>query len=249
MSIPLPAFSTGIRIALVTGGSRGIGRAIAKRLAVDGRAVVISGRDETRLRQTAEELSHESGTSVVYEVADVRDPAAVANLFRSIDDAAASSKGRLDIVVANAGVGIFKSCESTTPEEFRTVIDTNLFGVFLTCREAIPRLRASGGGDIITIGSLAGINAFPSGTAYNASKFGVNGLTEALFQEVRQDGIRVTGILPGSVDTEFRSGGDDASWMIEPDQVAEAVAGVIALPRRSHISRLEIRPSRPPKKS
>ena len=233
-----------LRIALVTGGSRGIGRAIARRLAKDGRAVVITGRDEERLRDTAAELSNETGRSVSYEVADVRDPAAVDRLFERLDAAAAESSGRLDLVVANAGIGLFKPCAEISPDEFRDVLMTNLFGVFLTCRAAIPRLLRNGGGDVVTIGSLAGRNAFPGGTAYNASKFGLNGFSEALFQEVRQDGIRVSQIQPGSVDTDFHSQ-DDASWMSTPDEIADAVADVVALPRRSHISRLEIRPAKP----
>lgn len=247
--LSLPVAGAGLRIALVTGGSRGIGRAVARRLALGGRAVVITGRDEERLARTAEELSHEAGISVVYRVTDARDAEAVDQLYADIDAAEVSSRGRLDVVIANAGLGIFGRCEEITPEQFRTVLDTNLFGVFLACRGAIPRLRRNGGGDIVTIGSLAGLNAFPGGTAYNASKFGLNGFTEALFQEVRGDGIRVTGVLPGSVDTDFaHTATGDRGWMVEPDQVAEAIEGVLALPRRAHVSRLEIRPSRPPKK-
>lgn len=248
MTLSAPQASPGFRLALVTGGSRGIGRAIARRLALSGRGVVISGLDEPRLARTAEELSNECGVSVTFQVADVRDPAAQERLFDAIDEAERGSSGKLDVVVANAGLGRFGKCEETTPEEFRLVLDTNLYGAFLTCRLAIPRLRRNGGGDILTIGSLAGINAFPGGTAYNASKFGLNGFTEALFQEVRHDGIRVTGILPGSVDTDFGSTASDRSWMVEADQIAVAAMAAIDLPRNAHVSRLEIRPSRPPKK-
>jgi NAD(P)-dependent dehydrogenase (short-subunit alcohol dehydrogenase family) len=234
-------------IALVTGGSRGIGRAIAERLAADGRDVVITGRREAALRATACAIAKKTGRRAEWAAADVRDPGETRRAFERADALAREQGLRLDVVVANAGVGLFKRLAEMTPEEFREVLDTNLYGAFLTCREALHRLK-EGGGDVVVIGSLAAINAFPGGTAYNASKFGLHGFVQALFQEVRHDGIRVSEILPGSVASDFhREREADLGWMVQPEEVAAAVAAVIALPRNAHISRVEIRPSRPPK--
>jgi NAD(P)-dependent dehydrogenase (short-subunit alcohol dehydrogenase family) len=158
--------------------------------------------------------------------------------------------GGVDILINNAGIGIFSSVESMSPEDFRAVLETNVFGVFYCCHEAIPVMKQRGGGYIINISSLAGANPHPQMAAYNASKFGLNGFSEALMQEVRHDGIKVTYIMPGSVNTEF--GGDEPSdqksWQLQPDDIAEVVIDLLAYPGRALPSRIEIRPSRPPKK-
>src|ERR1043165_688236 len=144
----------------------------------------------------------------------------------------------------------FSSVESMSPEDFRAVLETNVFGVFYCCHEAIPVMKQRGGGYIINISSLAGTNPHPGMAAYNASKFGLNGFSEALMQEVRHDGIKVTYIMPGSVNTEF--GGDEPSnqksWQLQPDDIAEVVIDLLAYPGRALPSRIEIRPSRPPMK-
>ncbi|HEX5876111.1 MAG TPA: SDR family NAD(P)-dependent oxidoreductase, partial [Pyrinomonadaceae bacterium] len=155
------------------------------------------------------------------------------------------------ILVNNAGIGLFASVESISPEEFRTVIETNLCGVFYCCHEAIPLMKQRGGGYIINISSLAGANAHAQMAAYNASKFGLNGFSEALMQEVRHDKIKVSYIMPGSVNTEF--GGDEPndekSWQLQPEDVARVVIDLLEHPDRSLPSRVELRPSRPPKKA
>jgi NAD(P)-dependent dehydrogenase (short-subunit alcohol dehydrogenase family) len=158
--------------------------------------------------------------------------------------------GGVDILVNNAGIGIFESVEKMTPEDFRAVLETNLFGVFYCCHEAIPHMKQRGGGYIINISSLAGANPHPQMAAYNASKFGLNGFSEALMQEVRHDGIKVSYIMPGSVNTEF--GGDEPgeakSWQLQPEDIARVVLDLLHHPERSLPSRVEIRPSHPPKK-
>src|SRR5205085_7642098 len=152
--------------------------------------------------------------------------------------------------VNNAGIGIFQKVEDTTPEDFRAVLETNVFGVFHCCHEAIPQMKKRGGGYIINLSSLAGVNAHPQMAAYNASKFGLNGFSEALMREVRHDGIKVSYIMPGSVNTEF--GGDEPSpeksWQLQPEDIAQVVLDLLRQPERSLPSRVEIRPSKPPKK-
>ena len=159
--------------------------------------------------------------------------------------------GGVDSLVNNAGIGIFTTVEDMTPEDFRAVLETNLFSVFYSCHQAIPLMKQRGGGYIINISSLAGANPHPRMAAYNASKFGLNGFSEALMQEIRHDGIKVSYIMPGSVNTEF--GGDDPdeskSWQLQPQDIATAVLDLLHHPDRSLVSRVEIRPSKPPKRS
>jgi NAD(P)-dependent dehydrogenase (short-subunit alcohol dehydrogenase family) len=154
--------------------------------------------------------------------------------------------GRLDILVNNAGVGVFAPLETMTLEEWHRQIETNLDGVFYCCRAALPHLKDAGGW-VINVGSLAGRNAFAGGTAYNASKFGLLGFSEALMLEVRQHGVRVCCVMPGSVATEFGPGaGEGAEWKLRPEDVAQVVRDLLAFPARALPSRVEIRPSRPP---
>ena len=234
------------KTAIVTGGSKGIGRAIASELVSAGLAVAITGRDEDTLKKTVSQLNRgRSGIAKGY-ICDVRDY----NQVRSVFAAIATDAGGIDILVNNAGIGLFERVESTSPDDFRAVLETNLFGVFYCCHEAIPLMKQRGGGYIINISSLAGTNAHPRMAAYNASKFGLNGFSEALMQEVRHDKIKVSYIMPGSVNTEF--GGDEPSdensWQLQPDDVAQVVMDLLAYPDRALPSRVEIRPSRPPKK-
>lgn len=145
---------------------------------------------------------------------------------------------------------MFKTVEESEPEEFRAVLETNLFGVFYACHAAIPKMKRRGGGYIINISSLAGTNAHPKMSAYNASKFGLNGFSEAMMQEVREDNIKVSYVMPGSVNTDF--GGErspaDKAWMLQPDDVAQVVIDLLNMNERALPSRIELRPSRPPKK-
>ena len=234
------------RIAIVTGGTRGIGRAIANSLAGAGAKVAITARNEKEIESTVAELSESTGGNAAGYVCDVRDYDQVKSVFARI----AQELGGVDILVNNAGIGIFARVESMSVADFRAVLETNVFGVFYCCHEAIPLMKKRGGGYIINISSLAGANAHPQMAAYNASKFGLNGFSEALMQEVRHDGIKVSYIMPGSVNTEF--GGDEPSdeksWQLQPDDIARVVLNLLEYPDRSLPSRVEIRPSRPPKK-
>ncbi|HKG80256.1 MAG TPA: SDR family oxidoreductase [Pyrinomonadaceae bacterium] len=228
------------RVAIVTGGTRGIGRAIAQSLAGAGAKVAITARDEHAVAKL-----NQSGKVAGY-VCDVRDYEQVKSVFATI----ARDFGGVDILVNNAGIGIFAPVESMSVEDFRAVLETNVFGVFYCCHEAIPLMKQRGGGYIINISSLAGTNAHPRMAAYNASKFGLNGFSEALMQEVRHDGIKVSYIMPGSVNTEFGGDepGDQKSWQLQPDDIAQVVLNLLQYPDRSLPSRIEIRPSQPPKK-
>jgi NAD(P)-dependent dehydrogenase (short-subunit alcohol dehydrogenase family) len=229
------------KTALVTGGSRGIGRAIAARLAGAGAAVVICGRTAADLEAAARELAA-GGGQVSGVVADVANEEDVARLFTRMDE----TYGGLDILVNNAGVGFFRPLAEVSTAEWRAVIETNLSGVFFCSRAAVPRMAGRGGGSIINISSLAAINAFAGGAVYNTSKFGLNGMTEALMLDYRYQGIRVSTVMPGSVSTEFRGGGQ-ADWKIAPEDIAEAVAMILAMPARTLVSRVEIRPTQPQK--
>jgi len=208
------------RVAIITGGTKGIGRAIAEALVAAGANVSICARREDELQKAISELNKLSEGRVV------------------------------DILVNNAGIGLFTTVESMSPDDFRAVLETNVFGVFYCCHEAIPLMKQRGGGYIINISSLAGANPHPKMAAYNASKFGLNGFSEALMQEVRHDGIKVSYIMPGSVNTEF--GGDEPdetkSWQLQPQDIARVVLDLLEHPSRSLASRVEIRPSKPPKK-
>jgi len=228
--------------AIITGGTRGIGRGIAKALVSVGANVAITGRIESDVENATAELGTIGPGTISGYVCDVRHYDQVKSLFAAF--------GMVDILINNAGVGIFAPVESMSPEDFRAVLETNVCGVFYCCHEAIPLMKRRGGGYIINISSLAGANPHPQMAAYNASKFGLNGFSEALMQEVRQDGIKVSYIMPGSVNTEF--GGDEPSdqksWQLQPDDIARVVIDLLEYPGRALPSRIEIRPSQPPKK-
>jgi NAD(P)-dependent dehydrogenase (short-subunit alcohol dehydrogenase family) len=235
------------KVAFVTGGSRGIGLSIARALLAEGARVAITATSDATLHAGSAALTSEGRTGDVFAIrADVR-------RHEQVDQAIAAAVqrfGGIDILVNNAGVGIFKPVADLAVDEWHTIVDTNLTGVFYCCRAALPHLRARGGGWIVNISSLSGKHPFADAAAYCASKAGLNAFTDALMQEVRHDGIRVTCIMPGSVRTEFGArmpGGDD--WRLAPDDVAQAVCDVIRHPTRSLPSAVEIRPSRPPKKS
>jgi NAD(P)-dependent dehydrogenase (short-subunit alcohol dehydrogenase family) len=230
--------------AIVTGGTKGIGRAIAEALVREGVNVCVSSRHENEIEAAVNSLSGLQGGDVVGAICDVRDHDEVKALVAHT----VAEFGNVDVLINNAGIGIFGKVEDTSPEDFRAVIETNLFGVFYCCHEVIPEMKKHGGGYIINISSLAGTNAHPKMAAYNASKFGLNGFSEALMQEVRHDGIKVSYIMPGSVNTEF--GGDKPSaekdWQLQPTDIARVVLDLLHHDDRSLSSRVEIRPSRPP---
>jgi len=233
------------KVAIVTGGTKGIGFAVAEALVKSGASVFICGRNKSDLRQALEWLGKHG--NVEGEICDVRSEDQV----RMLIEECGRRFGGLDILVNNAGVGFMsQTVEEMSGDEFRQTLETNLFGVFYACHYAVPVMKERGGGYIINISSLAGQNAHPKMAAYNASKFGLNGFTEALMQEVRQDDIKVTAICPGSVNTYF--GGDTPSnekaWQIQPKDIAELVIDLLNMPANALPSKIEIRPSKPPKK-
>ena len=231
------------RAAIVTGGSKGIGKAIARSLVENGCDVALCARDGAEAQAVAAALGgNRKGRAIGLE-ADVRQWKDVERLVET----AVRELGGLDILVANAGVGGgFGPVDEIAPETWHAVIDTNLTGVYYCCHRAVPELKKRGGGWIITIGSLAGRYAFAGGTAYNASKFGLLGFTEALMLDVRDHGIRVSCIMPGSVDTYFNDKEPSGeSWKLAPADVAKAVLQLLEHEDRSLPSRVELRPSRP----
>ncbi len=235
------------KVAVVTGGTRGIGFSIAQRLLREEAKVFICGRDAGHLDSALEKLKKLPRASVEGMVADVRRYEDCQKVVRG----AAEKFGGIDILVNNAGLAYFKPVDQLTAEEWDTTIQTNLSGVFYCCREAIPLMRKRGSGYIFNISSLAGVNPFAGGSAYNASKFGLNGFSEAMMQDVRHDGIRVSYIMPGSVDTDF--GGapgtkPSASWKLTGEDIAKAVVDLYLFPKTALASRIEMRPSQPPKK-
>ena len=233
------------KIAIVTGATKGIGFAIAESLVKAGANVVICGRNQRELNAAVEHFS--SSGQVAGVVCDVRDEEQVR---RMLDDAAGKFGG-VDILVNNAGMGYFgKTVEEMSGDEFRQTLETNLFGVFYACHYAIPLMRSRGGGYIINISSLAGQNPHPRMVAYNASKFGLNGFSEALMQEVRHDNIKVSYICPGSVNTHFGgdSPTDEKAWQLQPEDIAQVIIDLLAMNDRALPSKIEIRPSKPPKK-
>jgi NAD(P)-dependent dehydrogenase (short-subunit alcohol dehydrogenase family) len=233
------------RVCLVTGATKGIGYAIAEALAAAGADVVISARTPSDVERVAGEVDAASTGRVVGIAADVSRPEDCLRLVQE----AVGALGRLDVLVNNAGVGILQSIEDLSVEDWQTQIDTNLRGVFCCSKAAVPHLESNEGW-IINIGSLAGRNPFAGGSGYNASKFGLLGMTEAMMLDVRQSGIRVSMVMPGSVNTRF--GGDypqsGRDWALGPDDVASAVLHLLSYPDNAHVSRVEMRPSRPPKK-
>jgi NAD(P)-dependent dehydrogenase (short-subunit alcohol dehydrogenase family) len=229
------------KVAVVTGGNRGIGRGIAEALAREGASVALTARS----LPNAEEAARAIGQGTRGYACDVRAYESVQRLFASVG----RDLGGCDILVNNAGIGVFSSVVDMDPDDWRAMIETNLNGPYYCCHEAIPQMRQRGGGYIFNISSLAGKNPFANGAGYNATKFGLNGFSEALMMEVRYDGIRVSYLMPGSVATEFGRGSSAKSgWALTPADVAEVVIDLLRSPSRALFSRVEMRPSQPPRK-
>ncbi|HKA18403.1 MAG TPA: SDR family oxidoreductase [Blastocatellia bacterium] len=231
--------------ALVTGSTRGIGKAIAEAILARGGRVFISARDATDVQQTVDSFLSEHPDRVFGSACDVRDYDSVRALFSVLR----SSMGSLDILVNNAGVGSRSYIEKMSVDEWSATLETNLFGVFYCCHEALPLMKGRGG-YIINIGSLAGKHASAGSAAYCASKFALVGFSESLMQEVRYDHIRVSHVMPGSVNTGFgRGGGQDPgkTWKLSPEDVASAVINLLEMDPRALPSQLELRPSEPKK--
>lgn len=234
------------KVAVVTGGTKGIGRAVAEYLLKEGASVFVCARNKSELKRAVAEMS--AFGRIEGEICDVRSESQVKIML----DESVRVFGGIDVLINNAGIGIIgKTVEEMKPEEFEQTLQTNLFGVFYTCHHAIPLIKKrESGGHIINISSLAGQNAHPKMAAYNASKFGLNGFTEAMMQEVRDDDIKVSLICPGSVNTYF--GGDTPSdnqaWQLQPEDIAQLVVALLNQNSRALASKIEIRPSKPPKK-
>jgi 3-oxoacyl-[acyl-carrier protein] reductase len=233
------------RIAVVTGGTKGIGRAIAEDMVREDMNVLICSRSEEDLAPAADGIAAAGGGQVEGVVCDVRDPVACEALVRkAVDDF-----GGLDVLVNNAGLGRFENIATMSVEDWQLQIDTNLGGVFYCSRAAIPALKQSDDAWIINIGSLASRNSFAGGVGYNASKFGLLGMSEAMMLDLRYDQIRVSLIMPGSVNTYFNgTEPEEEGWRLEPDDVARAVMDLLRYPARALASRVELRPSKPPRR-
>jgi 3-oxoacyl-[acyl-carrier protein] reductase len=232
--------------AIVTGASKGIGLEIARALLSEGADVVICSRDGKAVQNAVSDLTNSArARKVTGRPTDVSDSTQVKQLFEFAD----KELGGLDILINNAGTGIFRATGELTVDEWNHVIGTNLSGAFYCSREAIERFHSARGGWIINISSLAGKNPFLGGSAYNASKFGLNGFSEAMMLDHRNDNVRVSYIMPGSVDTAF-AGHDTkqkSDWKIAPEDIAEIVLDILRKPGRTLVSRVEVRPSRPQK--
>jgi len=229
------------KVAVVTGGNRGIGRGIAEALAREGLTVALTARG----REDAEGAAKQVGGGARGYACDVRRYGDVQALFAAVE----RDLGGVDVLVNNAGVGLFAPVEEMKVEDWQAVIETNVNGVFYCTREAIPRMKSRGGGYVFNVSSLAGKHAFSGGGAYSASKFAVNGFSEALFQEVRYDNVRVSYLMPGSVATEFgRGSAKGQDWALQPADVGEMVVDLLHTSPRALHSRVEMRPARPPKK-
>jgi 3-oxoacyl-[acyl-carrier protein] reductase len=240
----MPGTLTG-KVALVTGSTKGIGRAIAGDLVQAGANVVLSSRTVADVAAVARDLAAAGPGGAHGIPCDVRDPEAC----RTLVAGTVAHFGGLDILVNNAGLGRFAKIQEMDPEDWETQIRTNLDGVFHVSRAAVPHLVAGEGGWIFNIGSLAGKNPFSGGVAYNATKFGLTGMSEAMMLDLRHEGVRVACIMPGSVNTHFFGGepGPDGDWKLQPQDVSRVVMDLLGFPDRALPSRIEIRPSRPPR--
>lgn len=235
------------KVALITGGTKGIGFGIAQSLMEQGINVVITSRNASSAQDAAKQLNNKSTTNAkaIGIQADVRclesQEKAVQELLKNFD--------QLDFVIANAGLGHFGSIENITSDQWNEVIDTNLTGVFNSIKASIDQLKKSKG-YFITISSLAGTNFFAGGSAYNASKFGVTGFTQAVMLDLRQYGIKVSTIMPGSVSTYFNANepSDKDAWKIQIEDIGKLVVDLLKMNPRTLPSKIEVRPTMPPTK-
>lgn len=230
------------KTALITGGSKGIGYGIAEVLIQDGIRVAITSRSQDSADEAAASLNKIKPGFAIGIEADVRD---LPSQQQAVDKII-TEWGQLDYVIANAGVGHFASIQELTPEQWHETIDINLTGVFYTAKATLDALKKTEG-YFITIASLAGTNFFEQGSAYNASKFGLVGFTQAVMLDLRKEGIKVTTIMPGSVATYFNDHqpNEKDAWKIQPEDIGQLVADLIHMPARTLPSKIEVRPTRP----
>ncbi len=231
------------KTAFITGGSKGIGFGIAAALIEEGMKVAITSRSKANADKAVEKLKQLGKGEVLGLVADVRNMESQQQAVNQMLE----KWGTMDLLVANAGLGHFVSVQDMTPEQWQETIDTNLTGVFYSVKASLDALKQSKG-YIITISSLAGTNFFANGSAYNASKFAVTGFSQAIMLDLRQLGIRVTTIMPGSVATDFsHNKSNDESWKIQIEDIGQMVVDLMQMNSRTLLSKIEVRPSTPPK--
>ncbi|GJM36067.1 MAG: short-chain dehydrogenase [Saprospiraceae bacterium] len=233
------------KVALITGASKGIGLGIAEAMVRQGMKVAITSRHQKEVDEAAEKLNQMGPGEAIglrSDVANFSDEQAVVDLV-------VKQWGQLDVLIANAGVGHFAPIEDLSVDQWKTTIDTNLTGVFHSVKAALPSLKKSEG-YIITIASLAGTNFFANGAAYNASKFGLVGFTQAIMLDLRHHGIKVSTIMPGSVATYFNNHepNEADAWKIQPEDLGQMVIDLLKMPARTLPSKVEVRPSQPPRK-
>jgi 3-oxoacyl-[acyl-carrier protein] reductase len=232
------------KVALITGGSKGIGYGVAESMLAEGMRVAITARTQKSADAAADKLKKSGKGEVLAFEADVRD----GKSQQKVVDQIVAKWGAVDVLVANAGLGYFGSIETLTTEDWNEIIDTNLTGVFHSVKACLQPLKKSKG-YIITMSSLAGTNFFAGGSAYNASKFGLVGFTQAIMMDLRHQGIKVTTIMPGSVATNFGNtplSGADA-WKIQPEDIGQMVIDLLKMNPRTLPSKIEVRPSVPGK--
>ncbi len=230
------------KTAFITGGTKGIGLGIAERMAAEGMRIAITGRNAAEAKIEASKLIKLGASDALGLICDVRDAKSQESCMKEI----MATWGQLDVVIANAGVGHFDPIESMSLEKWNEVIDTNLTGVFNTVKATVEALKASKG-YLITMASLAGTNFFANGAAYNASKFGLVGFTQAVMLDLRKYGIKVTTIMPGSVATYFNGHvpNEKDDWKIQPEDIGDMVVDLLKLNPRTLPSKIEVRPSMP----
>ena len=233
------------KVALITGGSKGIGFGIAESFLKQGMKVAVTSRSLTNAEDVAKELNAKYEGKAIGIKADVRNYIDQQEAVRKTVD----TFGSLDVLIANAGLGHFGSIEEITDKEWEEVIDTNLTGVFYSIKSAVDELKKSKG-YFISISSLAGTNFFAGGSAYNASKFGVTGFTQAVMLDLRQHGIKVSTIMPGSVATHFNghTPNEDDAWKIQKEDLGQLTVDLLKMPENALPSKVEIRPTTPPSK-
>jgi len=227
------------KVALVTGGGRGIGRATARALALRGAHVFVAARTAQQIEAVAKEITEQGGTATSLQL-DVSDEASVHEAFKTLSE----QSGRLDILVNNAGIGLYGELKEFSAEDFDRTMAVNLRGTFLCCREALRLMARQGSGYIINVSSVVGFKGYPNQSAYTASKHGVMGLTKSLAVEAQGYGVRVSAILPGGVDTQMATDARpdlDRSILLQPDDIAQSVLYLLSLSDRAHVDEIYIR--------
>lgn len=233
------------KVALITGGTKGIGLAVAESMLAQDMKVMITGRNADTVKEAVSSLHEKYGTNIIGVAADVRDHKAMVDAVNlTIKDF-----GKLDILIANAGIGHFSPIDEMTEEQWHETIDVNLTGVFHSVTASLPEIKNSKG-YIITIASLAGTNFFARGAAYNASKFGLVGFTQAIMLDLRKYGVKVSTIMPGSVSTYFNNHtpSEADAWKIQPEDLGQMVIDLLKMNPRTLPSKVEVRPTIPPSK-